>query len=1225
MAEIPIEDYPQKDDLVVAETKPKGPTRAAPVISGATPFQVVQGQVDLNNAKLDKEVHNQGFASALYDSFASGGNAAIQLKYDLDRMRQAGPEDPAWKLGGNREWLKQNTALISGDQAWRYLQTKNATEAQLLLNDSNYNTEKQRRLARRFELYPKSTFTAIALSGIVDIDAPLTFATGGTTAAAKLGINATKIGRLVAGASTGAAVGVGVAGVGYSSNPIEDWTSIPIAGLGGAAFGIAGAALRKGPVQGPELDANNARVNALNEFGETIAEGNVRAKEDLRTEQFTHSDPFGSQKALDDAAALEAAKDAAPATAAPARPAGPEKVDLEEVQEDVIPEDLPPTEGRSTVGARGLGTQGPGVTSIRSTRTQDMIRAAEAHEQQHGYVREWFEGFDGLKNRSDALGRAASRFHDFVTATPLATDFQRFMRSGSVVGQRLAYELLENASGIVRNNRSGAMLMDHYQKSMLGHFLPYHDAFDEFAGAQGAGIWQKITDNKLREQFNEAVLAELNTRNYQSTVVGPRRVDPAVTKAADAIDRTFSKEIEINVGRPGEGTTKGYETLIPKSGYFPQKWLGGKMQKLINSGRFGTGTAGKSAIVKAISESYAALHPQMKAKDAQIFAEAVVDRALHANEGISMNLVGVLKDADGRKAIEDLMVRNGATKHDVDTLIDKLTGNKEEAGRAGHTKHRTDADMNFVASNGIRIMDLMDTDINKIVAMRARKGAGSAALARKGIYSRADVEEIKEAILQEQIANGPSNKTGNFIEDAIDSDRNLTAQDIDDMFSYFLGQPVAGGVSPTISRIRKLTNLSVLNQLGLTQIAEFGPMIAAVGMKRFMDIAGQELTDSIRKVDSPLVQELKHMHVLVPEERMFRDDLTFEYEQLHQSAGEYMQKFDNFLNKGQRLQGYTSGFYAVRKLQQRIAVTSAADKIARFLKTGAGITAERLRDAGFDPALLQRVQSELQHMQFDADGNLVKLNLDQWDAATVEDFTLTLNRSVNQLVQKAMAGESSPIFHRDGLAALFWHLKSFPMLALEKQTLRNARLGDGQALSTFLYGLATAGFAYGVKQTINGKTENLSPVQLARGAFGLSNMTGWIPMWADPLSGMLGIDSLDFSGYGSHGATSVVSIPVAATTLDKLSQLPGAAAAFVNPWDDLDTSDIRALQSLPIIGNLYGFTYIFNTWKDSAAKDRRRNTDAARRGAPQQDRITTSRKIPKGPPGLSDYVSEIIN
>lgn len=1190
------------DDTVIKDVAPKprvipGLITDSSTISGATPLQVVQGEKDIREAGLNQQATSGSAVvdavRSVGDSFASGGNTAVQLMYDLRRMENSGPVDPNWRdAGGSDEWLKANSSLVPANQAWRYKQTKNATEAQMMLNDAMYNARIQEKIARRFQINPTSTFVASSLAGLVDVDAPLTFFSGGLSAGAKIGLNATKFGRVLAGGVSGAAVGLGVQTLGVSSNPIDDWTSIPAAGLGGAAFGILAGALARRPAGlGPSTEqlANEARVKTLDEFGEATADGNVRSHEDIRKEPQTHSDPYGSQAAQDALAEAEAAKPTPAARSPQAIKLDDDKLHAEEVQGETMPEDAP-LEGRATVGARQMQSTGPGTASIKSTRTQDIIQNARTRDQQLGVSGDWFANSSNIPG---PLGRAAQKFQDGLNASPFATDFARFMRSGSVTAQMLAYDLMESANGIIRNNRSAAMLMDHYHKDMLGNFMPYHDAFDEWASSvKQASVWQKIVDTKIRDEFNTQLIGELNERNYGS-LGQPRSVPhPTVTKAADAIDATFAREIEINQGRPGEGTTKGYETMQAKSGYFPQKWLGGKMQKLINSGVYGQGAAGRKAIVQAITESYQSMHPAMAAKDAQIWAEAVVDRALTMNEGISLNLVGIMKDNDGRKAIELMMARNGASKQEIDRLIDTLTGTKEEAGRAGHTKNRVDADLRFTASNGIRLMDLVDTDVNKLVAMRARKAAGSAAMARKGIYSKADMDEIREAILQEQNANGPSQTTGSAA-DFLDKDRHLESRDIEDMFSYFNGTPIAGGISPMLSRIRKLTNLGLLNQLGLTQLAEFGPMIAAVGWKRFGDMSGKELMDTLKKVDSPLVQELKHMNVFVPEEKMFRDDLTFDYEKTTGATSEYMHKFDNFLNKAQRLQGYTSAFYQVRKLQQRIAMTTGVNKFVQMIKSGTG-SADRLRDAGFDAGLIQRVQDNVQHMQFDANGDLVKLNLDKWDthrigpfpttANTAEDFVLALNRTTNQLVQKAMAGESSAMFHRDGVAALFWHLKSFPMLAIEKQTLRNARITDSQAMATFMYGLATAGAAYTVKQAINGTTENLTPGRVAREAFGLSNMTGWIPMWIDPLAGMLGMDSYKLSSYGSHGATAVFSVPAALTTMDRLSQVPGSLGKMLNPFVEASNSDVRNLQVLPLIGNAYGFTAIFNAMKDGGPK-----------------------------------------
>ncbi|QPC44929.1 hypothetical protein HW532_20850 [Kaustia mangrovi] len=827
------------------------------------------------------------------------------------------------------------------------------------------------------------------------------------------------------------------------------------------------------------------------------------------------------------------------------------------------------------MGAQQLPSQG-GIRDINHGASRKMAQDAQDFFQRSGVSDEYHFENDSLSYKGkagDATANAARRFHDSVNATPLVDDFSRMWRSGSVVAQKLAYDLLENSAGIVRNNRSAAMIKEHYEKKLLGSFMPaYQKAYSAWARSNGIGKWDQIWSAQARERFNRELVGELNARAFD----GPdaqRSVHPAVKEAADAHDRWSATDIEVGKGRVGEDSIKGYENLNAYSGYFSQKWSGSKMARLIQSGRYT-----RKQIRDAIAEGYVAKHG-VQLSDAQVWADAVMRRSMASDRGSDMNLIGILQQ-DGRAFLEEMLENSGHSRSEIDKLIDRLTGLVEQRGQQGHTKGRVDIDLRTRASNGIDIMDLVDTDVARIVQRRARGTAGQAALARKGIRSKADQTAIKEAIKQEQQARGQSQKTGDAVTDFVDSDRHLTDEDIDAVFSYFDAGPIAGGLSPTISRIKKLTNLALLNQLGLTQIAETGVQIAAVGWKRWLRHADEGLKAAMRNPDSPLVTELKHMNVLVPEEKMFRDDMPVEMDRLGPTGSEFMQKVDHLLNTGQRVQGYMSGFYHVRKAQQRIAVTSAADKIMTNMKGLANdLTPERARDIGLDTDTFNRIKQYVDNgtVEF-RDGHLHKMNMDRWDPVDAEDFALSMNRHVYQVVQRAMAGESSYLFHKDGLAALFMHLKSFPLLALNKQAYRNLRISDEVAMQGFMLGLATAGVSYSVKQVVNGRTDRLSPEQVAKGAFGLSNMAGWIPMWTDPLAGMLGMDSLRFNSYARGIEENVISTPAALPTANRVLNLPGALLDVAT--GSYTNSDIRALQATPIIGNAYGFTAIFNAMKE---------------------------------------------
>ena len=256
-------------------------------------------------------------------------------------------------------------------------------------------------------------------------------------------------------------------------------------------------------------------------------------------------------------------------------------------------------------------------------------------------------------------------------------------------------------------------------------------------------------------------------------------------------------------------------------------------------------------------------------------------------------------------------------------------------------------------------------------------------------------------------------------------------------------------------------------------------------------------------------------------------------------------------------------------------------------------------------------------IKFDAAGNLKKLNLDKWDAEDADLFAMTLNQRTNTLVQKAMAGESSMMFHKDGLAQLFFHLKSFPMLALEKQFMRNSRMMDMEASMTFIYGLMTAAAAYTVRQTINGREENLSWDKISKGAFGYSSMTGWIPMWTDPLAAMLGMDSLMFGGYG--GKTDVISPLASIETLNRVAKIPGAVLSMGDL--SLSNGDINALSATPLIGNLYGFALMFNLMKDANTEEKERKRKEARK----QLEVNKAEPVTNVPSSMVPVLAEQLN
>lgn len=1093
-------------------------------------------------------------------AFRSGGNFAYQIYRQVDRAIESGPVDPDWK-NQQDQWIKLNRASVAPEQEWRYRLTRNQQEADALVADRAKWARDKEILERRWGV---STFIAEAAAGIFDVDAPFTFIGGGLlTKAAKQGFMSTTAGRVLAQAGVAAGAG-SVAGAGsYMADPNSDWTVIPLTGLTmggfGAGFGALGAAMR-GNTSG-----------ALNELGEQLAEGHPRAAEKWTDPVMPETSPLSKRYDVEEMQPAETS----PSSSDSGQGRQPMAVDPDTLE---IPMEFEPDLGRGSIGARQLDGDGPGLHTIQDPKARERINDAQNFIRETGIEGEYMEGYSRsrLGDISPALGKAAEVFSQALAKIPLTgpgglqSDFNYLFRSNSAVAKMMAYKLLESSDGILRNNNNAARVARQYEKDMGQHVIELEDAFTAYAKENNAGWVQTHWNTKLRDRFNREVVAEMQARQYDGPNAG-RQTDDAVKRAADALDRFYEKEANYMRGREGETSVHGAEDLKPKRGYMQQKWSGRNISRMIGDG------VKRGDITRGLAEAYRAMHPNMTAKDSMIYAGAVINRAEKQDIGLNTSMLGLLQK-DGRAELAETLRRNGMSENQIEKFIERMTGLVKERNKPGQLKSRVDVDARFVASNGIRIMDLLDTDLSTMMPQRARKSAGVSALARVGITSKADWDAWTEAIMLEQRARGRGkvDKDGNLIQkadDILNMETEVTPEVMDHLYAYFSGGALGGGLSPGMARLRKVTNLGLLNKLGLTQMYEAGNTIAAVGMSEYLKRLPEAVKAALKDEHSPLMQEMKFLNVFQPEERLFRNDLTFEFEK-RSTQHEYLRGVDRLLNKGQQLQGYTSGFFHVRRIQQHIAIGATADRLARHFRDGGIVSDARLKDMGFDGRSMEAFKKHVENGDVEfRDGNLYKLNLDKWATEDREALIRILNARTDQLVMRALAGESSYAFHKDGMAQLFFHLKSFALMTMEKQFLRNIRLADGETAAQFMYGLGVTGALAMVRNTIDGRTDRNTPEQLARTALTMNHMTGWLPMWVDPVANLLGMDGI--SGFASRG--DAIAPSAAITYANKAASL---AALPITGLNGLSNSEINALTAIPLIGNWYGMTGILNAMKD---------------------------------------------
>ena len=1119
-------------------------------------------------------------AATVYREFMYGGNIAMNIGKEIHRKVTNGAPDPAWNDTAITEWLDKNSSSVPLDQRWRFYGTNNSAEAEELRADSDAAIQAMKINSMRggFE-----QFTAGALAGLVDIDTPLVLLTGGLSAAAKAGVGASRLSRLLAGTASGAAMGTTLGAIDYGVNPVADPESIAMFAVLGAGFGLAGGSMAK------HADvADGMRNNAAEELGRKMNAGE-------------YPDRGAPERSMETQPAPEVQPDAE----APGRPA-PDTFDPEQVEDAPDAFDPMIMQGGSSVGAKqagqrvydGLGRAG--ITNKESLQLYDDSRQWAASSPA---LRDYEDPTNMGNAALDPLVDRAVRFKQGVDAIGAGTDFDTFMRSGLKTAQRFAMMVMESASGIGRTQTNAAVIKDAYHRDLVKHIRPVKMAFKKWHNQEqgykwndwlttptGTGAWKSM------DRFNEEVIKEQMARRFG----GKGTTSKAAKEAADAVEAFYTAEYGIGVGNQGQTPLGGYDQFTRKPGYVTQQWSGRKLAQAVeDAGRVG-GKAGADRKVKdlkdALHEEYVRLHGNMPIL--KPMADAVIDRALASRRGFKHDLIGLLRGDEG-EFIRAALRRNGVREKEIDSVLDSIVGSRADKTRIGATQSRTDVDFRSVASNGIRMMDMLETDLDFLMASRANKTSGLAALARMGIPDRVTYEKWKKAILDEQDARGKrinSNSrvdgtggiiqrqqrtAGDVADDFIDREPEITEELLDAVYGYYSGnRPNAGQYGDAvIQRIKKLTRLSLMNQLGLTSLAEHGAIAGTVGWNRWYQHMTQDLREAMGNPASELNAELKHFAFFESEESLFNGRLMYEMDKAN--SGELMQKLDSLLNKGLEIQGYLSGYHAVVGMQQRVAISSLTARIYGAFKTGKdGLSAQRMKDLGLDDTFMARTSK---FAQYDADGNLVKLNMDQWDWQDVQLYQQIMSRGVNQLVQKAMAGEGNWAFSANGLAQLFMQFKSFPLLAVHKQFTRNMRMADTESINTFFFGLITAGAAYSARQVLNGNTENLTAEKIAKGALNYSNMAGWLPMFVDPVLNAAGAD-FDTSGYSSTGVGSVISLPASFGVMEKMIQLPFMPAKLglaATGNYEVKNSDIRVIQSLPILGNAYGINALLNSFKEA--------------------------------------------
>jgi hypothetical protein len=989
-------------------------------------------------------------------------------------------------------------------------------------------------LERGQRIAQQNTGTLAVLAGsLFDVDLPLILMSGGAFGAAKVSRTALRAGRAVnmtpggalrlagtaQGVNAGAQAGALIGAIDSYTRETTDWTDLVNMTFTGALLGGAIGAATKG-------DLRTSQRAAQQEFYDRISRDDPNLTRDIDIENMPVEVITGSQ------AIREATAEYGPSTAGAAQ----------------------------IGGARPMPVQIVDPAGPISPTSQAIIDGA------HDWA--YSSGWDMAKKATDDGWWAKAAMSGAGSFS--ANNFIQLYKSKSKVANYIAGTVFESPTGLGRGKATAAVRMDNYHSRIQRHLAddiqPALLAYAKDANGTWQGSGFGFT-KEVHRRFNRDVMLEMNARAHGRT--NPT-VNPHVTRAADSYERAGQEALDIGRGRAGEHAVDGMDTVKDRRGYTPYVWTGETILRLERDG-----ITSRKAIVSALSDSYR--RAGMNAgKDAEAVAKAVINRAVAREKDVDTSLISLLS-GDGKEWLEEALTTSGMSKADRDGLMTRLIGSQAESGKEGFAKMRNEIDMDAPVAtldgSDVRMVDLLDTDMHGVWQRYSRRMAGSAALARQGITNRAQRKEMIAAMQAEQRALG---------EEPIDGDL-MTA-----MFSHFNGGPVFGfsrghtneGVGSEIAVAKRLTNISLLEQLGITQLAETGATMAQNGLQNWAVRGPMALFDKeLRAGNKAVLAEMAYFTGRIGDDhKIFATHLDLD-DVSSRDKGDWLRHASRLTSNAQYIQGHTSLFNQVRTFQQTTAALGVADKVFRTLReasvAGRNVDDKVAKRFADDLGLFGDDLTDLMNLvdngtiEFKTVGSntfVDRLNIDKWSPETAEIFGVSISRNVNQLVQKSLAGEQDAWMHTQWGSVLS-HLKTFPLQAVQKQVLRNARHLDTQAVATLMMGMATAYVAVRLKDAINGKDR--SEMEYAKAAFNYSNMTGFIPMVADPLMTIIGLEDYRFNKYGPF--TSI--IPPMASVANDMRRVPGAL------WDTAagngDYYDRQALKAIPFAGS-YGFSRAFD-------------------------------------------------
>lgn len=339
----------------------------------------------------------------------------------------------------------------------------------------------------------------------------------------------------------------------------------------------------------------------------------------------------------------------------------------------------------------------------------------------------------------------------------------------------------------------------------------------------------------------------------------------------------------------------------------------------------------------------------------------------------------------------------------------------------------------------LTLLDMFNHDVFAATKRTINSTAGRVAMAKMGWQTEQDIADTLSAMRQ-------SGATVREVE---------AAKNVSDII---LNRAKGLDDSPLARAASNLTHSAMMGKLGFSVLADFPTAIANLGIGGIFDALGEmghKVVDGsmfvrngrLTKVGSDLDGYMKglmgHDNELWVPQAMSADGFAME------AGGSLLRRTE----ASARMTNTLSGANALTKMIGTGVTKASNKKLHTVLRTGKGISEERLADVGIHGPEFKRIKS-----QFDKYATKEEFGLDKWDDPLAKETLISAaHRFANQgTMNKAYAGDLPQWTRNNVMGWLFSRFRAIGIKAQEKVLVRNLTLADSNTAALMIGGAAFA-------------------------------------------------------------------------------------------------------------------------------------------------------------------------